>query len=326
MKSTAVTRKFLKLYKGFHKGLPPVVVDGKTLDRETQLLLQASKLPDLCRMSVPMARRQVDLLARFLSQVQVDTPLQIRNEVLTLGSNKRRIKIRRYVNEQSESDHTLLYFHGGGWVVGNLDSHDGMCRVLSATSGVEVISVDYPLAPEHPYPAAGDVVLQTFEHYLEKKPAESLLMGGDSAGGHLTVEALLACKKKSLPQPSLQLLIYPTVSGLREPTASLETYGHDFYLTLDTMKWFRNHYKMAKGIDFFEDLSGLAPALVVVAGFDPLLDEGRMLHQALQDHGVRSQYLEFPSLIHGFAQMIGVVKEARRAMKQIGLEIKQNLS
>ena len=128
------------------------------------------------------------------------------------------------------------------------------------------------------------------------------------------------------PGRVLVILIMNIDFSLEKPTASLETYGHDFYLTLDTMKWFRNHYKMAKGIDFFEDLSGLAPALVVVAGFDPLLDEGRMLHQALQDHGVRSQYLEFPSLIHGFAQMIGVVKEARRAMKQIGLEIKQNLS
>ena len=323
---TKLTAQYLRLYRILYKGLPPIILDGKTLDRDTQLLLHMSRtLPDLSANGIKMARRRVDLLAKLLGKVHLPTPLEVKNESLPMGGNDKDVKVRRYKTSSAECSHTLLYFHGGGFSVGSLNSHDSLCRILAAYGGVEVVSIDYPLAPESPYPAALETAISAYEYFLKKQPAESILMGGDSAGAHLTIETLLYLKKQSIPLPKMQLLIYPATAGERDLTGSIESFGKDYFLTVETMLWFHEFYNAPEHLDFFKDLEGLSPALVVTAGYDPLLDEGIRFQQALKDHGVQCQHINFPGLIHGFTQMMGVVKEARSAIEHVGQEVRSLL-
>jgi acetyl esterase len=182
----------------------------------------------------------------------------------------------------------LVYLHGGGWVVGDLDSHDAPCRMLARSAGVRVVAVGYRLAPEHRFPAAADDALAALRDVHARAgelgiDPERIAIGGDSAGGNIATVAACRAAGDGGPAPAFQLLIYPVTDNSRQDRASYELFGEGFFLTRGHMAWYRAHYfgadeaTLAKGPDasplLADDLAGVAPAHIVTAGFDPLRDE-----------------------------------------------------
>ncbi|MEP7282706.1 MAG: alpha/beta hydrolase [Rubrivivax sp.] len=220
----------------------------------------------------------------------------------------------------------LMYFHGGGWVIGDLDTHDVVCRSLCAGSGAAVVAVDYRLAPEHVFPAAVDDCIAA-TRFVQREAASlgldatRLAVGGDSAGGNLAAVVSLALRDAGEPAPLLQLLIYPGTDQ-RAGAASHQSNGQGYLLTADSIDYFRGHYlpDRATWTDprasplLAPDLSGLPPALVLTAGFDPLRDEGRQFADALSAAGVPTQTVCFERQIHGFITMGRVLAEASLAL------------
>jgi acetyl esterase len=230
-----------------------------------------------------------------------------------------------------------VYFHGGGWVIGDLETHDVLCRQLTAASGASVIAVDYRLAPEHKFPAAADdawaatrwIVAHAAELGLD---ATRLAVGGDSAGGNLAAVVALLARDAGGPAIRLQVLIYPVTDVLRE-TRSYEDFAEGYMLTRDSMRWFIAHYLKTR-----EDardwrvsplrapsLAGLPPALVVTAGNDPLRDEGEMYAGRLRDAGVLVDYVCYGGMLHGFAGMGKLLDAAQRVVALIGESLRQAL-
>jgi acetyl esterase len=230
-----------------------------------------------------------------------------------------------------------LYFHGGGWVIGDLNTHDVVCRQLTAVSGTSVVSVDYRLAPEHKFPAAADdawaatqwVVAHAAELGLD---AGRLAVGGDSAGGNLAAVVALMARDAGGPAIALQVLIYPVTDVMRE-SRTYADFADGYMLTRDSMRWFIAHYLRSK--DDARDwrvsplrassLAGLPPALIVTAGFDPLRDEGEQYAGRLRDAGVMVDYVCYGGMVHGFLGMGKLIDTAGRAIAQIGTSLRQAL-
>lgn len=209
----------------------------------------------------------------------------------------------------------LVYFHGGGWVIGSIETHDDTCRKLAADSGYPVVSVDYRLAPEHPFPAGLEDCYAAVEWAVEAAPdlnadPDRVVVAGDSAGGNLAAATALLARDRGGPELAYQLLIYP-VTGDVTGTAAYEENGEDYFLTAEEMTWFRDHY-LPNDIDAGNvyalprraaDLSGLPPATVVTAGFDPLRDDGAAYARRLEADGVPVTYRNYDDMIHGFFGM-----------------------
>jgi acetyl esterase len=232
----------------------------------------------------------------------------------------------------------LAYFHGGGWTIGSVETHDALCRGLAVGSGAVVASVEYRLAPEHPYPAAvEDAVAATrwlAEHAGELGADGSrLAVGGDSAGGNLaTVVARLL--RDEGPPLAFQLLVYPTTDlGLGHP--SVDENGEGYFLTKDTMLWFRRHYLGDRDVSDPsasplradpESLRGLPPALVVTAEYDPLRDEGEAYAEALRAAGVDVRATRYDGVIHGFVAMSAWVPDGKAALDECARAVRDALA
>lgn len=209
---------------------------------------------------------------------------------------------------------TVVLFHGGGWVIGDLDTHDNMARSICRDCDAVVISVDYRLAPEAPFPAAvEDAVAATrwaAEHLDELGGSEVLAVAGDSAGGNLAAVVAQQLRDSAGPSLAAQLLVYPATDVPGE-YPSREENGEGYFLDVPTMEWFMEQY--ASGVDNLTDprlsplqaasLEGLPPAVVVTAEYDPLRDEGAAYAKALSAAGVQVDYREFDGMIHGFIDM-----------------------
>ncbi len=231
----------------------------------------------------------------------------------------------------------LVYYHGGGWVIGDLDSHDNTCRALSQTSGCKVIAVDYRLAPEHKFPAAADDAYAALT-WVEKNAMEigvdpnRIAVGGDSAGGNLAAAVCLMAKDKAGPQVAFQLLIYP-VAQIGIDSNSRRELATGYFLETETMVWFEDQYLAdPKDADNpyasplkASDLSGLPPAYVITAGFDPLKDEGKAYADNLRTAGVDVQYVNYDGMIHGFVALTGAVEKAASAVADAGNAVKKAL-
>ena len=231
----------------------------------------------------------------------------------------------------------LVFFHGGGWVIGDLETHDVLCRQLTAGSGVSVVSVDYCLAPEHKFPAAVDdawaatrwVVAHAGELAVD---ASRLAVGGDSAGGNLAAVVALLARGKGAPAIAVQVLIYP-VADLVGETRSYRDFAEGYLLTREGMRWFIAHYLTAEAeaVDWrasplrAQSLAGLPPALIVTAGFDPLRDEGEAYAERLRDAGVRVDSVCYGGMIHGFVPMGRLLDTAGRAISLIAGSLSQAL-
>ena len=231
----------------------------------------------------------------------------------------------------------LVYFHGGGWVIGALDTHDPLCRELANASGCAVVAVDYRMGPEHRFPAAVDDCIaatrwvRRHAHDLQLD-ASRLAVGGDSAGGNLaTVVAIAARDAGDLPI-AFQLLISPA-TDMRRTAPSHVSNGQGYLLTSDTIGYFHDHYiaDAAQDLDWraspllHDDLSKLPPALLLTAGYDPLRDEGLAYSQALTEAGNRVTHICFERQIHGFITMGKVIDEANAAVAICAAELRRAL-
>jgi len=232
----------------------------------------------------------------------------------------------------------LVYFHGGGWVIGDLETHDSACRFLAARSGALVLAVDYRLAPEHPFPAAVDDCAAAFR-WAERNAASlgadpaRIAVGGDSAGGNLAAVTCLVARDEGEPMPAMQLLIYPVTDGEGEmPSRALFEDG--FLLTKADMEWFEQRYLPDAALTLHprvsvmhvDDLSGLPPAYVTTAGFDPLRDEGEAYARRLRAAGVPVALRRHPGLVHGFAHFTAVSRSSRAAMLEAAGALRMGLA
>jgi acetyl esterase len=223
----------------------------------------------------------------------------------------------------------LVYFHGGGWVVGDLDCYDTLCRHLAKAARCAVVAVDYRLAPEDKFPAAVDDCLAAARWVAETGTTigidgDRLAVGGDSAGGNLAAVVSLSARDVGMPPLRAQLLLYPAVDFAMNH-ASNQRFAEGHLLTLATMRWFAGHY--LRGTEDIadwrasplraSDLSGVAPAFVLTAGYDPLCDEGQAYARRLQDDGVAVSQLHIPDQIHGFLTMGRIVRAAEPALDEI---------
>ena len=223
-----------------------------------------------------------------------------------------------------------VFYHGGGWVIGDLDTHDGICRQLANESGCRVVAVDYRLAPENKFPAAFDDAYAALV-WTEANASDysinpnRLAVAGDSAGGNLAAAVALHAKAKGGPNVSYQVLFYP-VTQARADTASMHDLATGYFLEKASMDWFCEQY-LSAGADVNDprlsplaakDVSGIAPAYVLVAGFDPLKDEGKAYAAKLKAAGVAVDFVEFETMIHGFLGMAGLVPQAGQALREAG--------
>lgn len=223
----------------------------------------------------------------------------------------------------------LVYFHGGGFVFGNLDTHDAVCRAIAKESGAVVISVDYRLAPENKFPAAVDdsyaaTVWAAANAERLGIDAHRIAVGGDSAGGNLATVVAIRCRDAGGPALSAQVLIYPVTDSSSFETESHREFGENYFLTRAGMEWFTGHYLVSADQKrhpevsplLASNLSGLPPALVITAEFDPLRDEGEAYARRLEQAGVPVTVTRYPGMIHGFVSMRGVLSGGRQATKE----------
>ena len=301
-------------------------------------LIEQRGIPPLHTLSVVEARRFARE-RRAITQPDPPPVAEIRN--LSASGPHGPIPLRLYRPAGSTARAplpVLVYFHGGGWVIGDLDTHDTLCRQLANFSGCALVSVDYRMGPEHRFPAAVDDCLAA-TRWVRAHAADlgidvtRLGVGGDSAGGNLAaVVALLAREAGDLPIAH-QLLIYPA-TDMRRGAPSHQENGQGYLLTKDTIDYFVGHYiaDRAAYTDWraspllHPDLSRLPPAFVLTAGFDPLRDEGAAYAERLTAAGNRASYVCFTRQIHGFITMGRLLGEANTAVALCAAELKRVLA
>lgn len=275
---------------------------------------------------------------RFYSQP--DAPDMALVEDMSIPGPASPLKIRSYRPIRSKTNDilpALVYYHGGGCVIGDLDTHDVLCRELSNLANIAVLSVDYRLAPENPFPAAADDCIsatQWIHQHADQLNIDKnrIAVGGDSAGGNLAAVVCIALRDANDFQPVFQLLIYP-MTDARAQTPSMTSNGQGYLLTKDAVAYYHNHY-IPNHVDRLDwkaspllanDLSNLPPALIITAGYDPLRDEGLYYADKLSTAGVPTQYICFERQIHGFILMGRILDEANTAVKMCAQALKDHL-
>jgi acetyl esterase len=312
----------------------PVQIDGNTLDPDLQLLLKVENLlPRTTKTDAATARAHFRNLCKLIpgkpAELQRITDLTVRGAAGQLGA-------RLYVPRDAGRG-LLVFFHGGGWVVGDLDTHDGLCRAIAADAGIRVLSVDYRLAPEAPAPTAAEDAIAAFTWAVDH--AEDLdvdpglvAVGGDSAGGNLAAVVTQQSVRRDLPRPALQVLLYPAVDLVaRRPSRDLFSEG--FILSEADIIWYRDHYTPDPTLRpdpivsplRAEDLTGLPPTYLTTAGFDPLRDEGLDYAEALKSAGNALTHVPHPTLTHGYANLLTVPGAIRQAHSHLTNHLKSAL-
>jgi acetyl esterase/lipase len=304
-----------------------VVHEEQTLAADTQLALRLQRLtrrPGAETLPIPQGRAAILEHARLTGGRQ---PIGAVRDLVVAGL---RARLYRPTGAPTVGP-LLLFFHGGGFMYGDLDSHDAACRFLAERSGVRVLAVDYRLAPEDPFPAAYDDALAAHRWLVDHAAdvgadPERLAVGGDSAGGNLAAGVAIEAARTGLPL-AYQLLVYPATDALRR-TDSATAFAEGFYLTAAFMDLATRTYVAASDpadprvSPHYADLpDGLAPALVVTAGFDPLRDEGEAYARRLVDAGTPVELRRFADQIHGFFNMVGVGRSCRAANATIAAEL-----
>jgi acetyl esterase len=260
-----------------------------------------------------------------------------RVESRTLPGPAGEIPVRIYAASQARRLPALVYFHGGGFVIGSLDTHDGTCRSLANAIGCTVVSVDYRLAPEHRFPA-GPEDCYAATRWVAEKGAEigvdtsRIAIGGDSAGGNLAAVVALMARDRRGPALRHQLLIYP-VADHDFTTASYQENAQGYLLSREMMRWFWNHYleRAEDGANPYASplraasLAGLPPAHVITAEYDPLRDEGEALASRLQEAGVPTTQVRYDGMFHGFFSMNAMLDAARRAVAEAAAAVRTRL-
>jgi acetyl esterase/lipase len=261
----------------------------------------------------------------------------VRVETLTLPGPAGDLKARAYRPADQDSSAPLMVFaHFGGGVIGDLDTCHAFCSILARIARCAVLSVDYRLAPEHRFPAGLEDMLAAWRWARDNParfgaPSGHLAIGGDSMGGNFAAILAQEMMRTGEPQPALQLLIYPAVDVASE-TPSMTTFGDSYPLSREVMTWFMGQYMGPQDDPAdvrlsplrAESLAGLAPAIVITAGFDPLVDQGEAYARALKAAGVATTYRCYDSLAHGFTAFNGAVAAADLACREIAGLVRQS--
>jgi len=301
------------------------------LDSQVQALLaelEQQGLPPFEQMSVPQAR---EVMGAFRDLQGEPEPVGEIRDVLAPGPAGR-LPVRVYHPSPGTALPLMVYFHGGGWVIGNVEVLDKPCRALANATQCVVASVEYRLSPETKFPGAAEdahaATVWLAEHADELgADRERLVVAGDSAGGNLAAVTALMSRDRGTPPIAYQLLLFPVTAPARGTAfASYADNADGYLLTRGAMEWFWDHYLSdpAQATDPYaaplhaEDLSGLPPALVATAEFDPLRDEGRAYAERLADAGVAVTSTTYDGLIHDFFLMGGVVGRTRELLTDVG--------
>jgi acetyl esterase len=294
--------------------------------------LEKEGIPPNHALSVSEARRlSKDMVKRFA--VPPPNPALVR--IIVAPTRNARIPVRVYVPRKQAGLATLVYFHGGGWVVGGLDTADWLCRSIAIAADCVVFSVDYRLAPENKFPnpvedcywATRWVAETGFEQYAD---LGRVAVGGDSAGGNLAAAVCLMARDRREPTISFQLLMCP-VTNYSFETESYRKYADGPYLTLKDMEWYWNHYLREEkdgqnpyASPLLGDLRSLPPALVMTAEFDPLRDEGEAYAERLQQAGVPVKMIRYDSMVHTWTDFPHL-KQSTMAVEQAAKELRKTL-
>ena len=298
------------------------------VDPNLQVLLSAMAqggTGGLRELGVEQARLMIKQFDAFAGVDRAELP---RVEDLTCPGPASTIPLRLYAPDPDAALPVVVYFHGGGWVIGDIESHDTICRKLAQASGCTVISVDYRLAPEHRFPCAPEdchAVASWVADNGSRLNVDSarLAVAGDSAGGNLTAVTALLARDRGGPAIAFQLMVYPVIDA----TMSFPSYKENaegYLLSAADMVWFYENY-VDDDVDrkdwmlsplYAPDLSGLPPALVITAEFDPLRDEGEAYADALQQAGVEARSSRYDGMTHGFFGLEVVVPAAAPAMEE----------
>jgi acetyl esterase len=300
------------------------------LDAETRMLL------DLMEAATKAGRPKLETLPHAIGRQAVDKmsedseadPPEVAETIDgAFDGPGGAIKYRRYrpLGVEAGSLPTLIYYHGGGFVIGTIETHDSTCRRVANRSRCQVISIDYRLSPEHPFPAPIDDGIAAFRHIRDKAAAfgadaARLAVGGDSAGGAVAAVVCQAMRDAKEQGPAFQMLIYPATDSSQE-SGSRQEFAEGYFLSKGLMDWFWKAYVPA-GTDLADlrlspllakDFAGLPPAFVLTAGYDPLRDEGRAYADRLIDAGVKTTYVNYPGTIHGFFTLTRFLKQGLKA-------------
>ncbi|MEZ5727282.1 MAG: alpha/beta hydrolase [Burkholderiaceae bacterium] len=306
------------------------------LDPQAKALLElvaSLGRPPMNEMTAEEARLDY-LQRRFFSQPEPPAMASVKD--FTVPGRDGEIPVRSYRPAGSADDTmlpVLVYLHGGGWTIGDCDTHDVLCRELANGAGCAVVSVDYRMGPEHRFPAAvHDCIDATAwvaanAESLNVDPAR-IAIGGDSAGGNLSAVVALAARDAGGPALAFQLLIYPA-TDMRLAMASHGRNGSGYLLTSDLIGWFRGNYVGPEQYDDWraspllaESFVNLPPALVLTAGYDPLVDEGKAYADVLAAAGVPVEYVCYEGQIHGFITMGKVLDQANHAVARCAAALK----
>lgn len=305
-------------------------MERMTLDpqaREFLDRLAAANLPPLNQQPVDHARAQMTLSTRFLGA----PPRVERVQDLRIPGPGGELALRAITPEGGGDDPlpVVAYYHGGGWVAGDIESHESVCRALANAAGALVVAVDYRLAPENPFPAAAEDAYAAAAWLGERAgeiggdPAR-LAVCGDSAGGNLAAVVALMARDRGGPSIAMQVLAYP-ITDFDFETESYRLFAEGFHLTRDDMIWYWDQYapnaedraKPYASPTRAENLSGLPPALVITAGHDVLRDEGERYAQKLKEAGVKVKLSRYEGMIHGFLRRYHAFDQGRAALDEI---------
>lgn len=308
-----------------------------TLDPQVKAFLHSLKemnLPPRQLLSVEEKRQQ---LASYLAlQGEERYVAMIKNVKIPVKDGE--IWVRIYTPEGDGPFPIFIYLHGGGWVIGDLEIGNTLCRNIANLSGCIVVSVDYRLSPEYKFPIPVDDCFAAVE-WVEKNAAKfngdpsKIAIGGDSAGGNLAAAVSLIARDRGSPSIKYQVLIYP-VTNLDFNTRSYIENGEGYVLTRDSMIWYAQQYlnseKEMQNVQvapfLAENLEGLPPALILTAQYDPLKDDGASYASRLIQAGVNVEYKYYSGMIHGFLWMTGIIDEGKKAVQLIANRLQSNLN
>ena len=323
-------------------GRRTVTVDGNTLDTTLQLMLAAQRSAGVNGLvgssDVAVARSQLRTLSAM-----IDAGIVVGTRDAVIPGPAGPIPVRHYTPVATSSADgpapLLVFFHGGGFVVGDLETHDDLCRLICRDARVHVMAVDYRLAPEHPAPAGVEDCYAAYRwalaHAAELGADPSrVAVGGDSAGGNFAAVVSQLSRNDAIALPALQLLIYPG-TNFASDTRSKTLFSDGYFLTRKDMDWFRDNYLAGSSLDVTDplispllatDMSGLPPALVLTGGFDPLRDEGDQYADALRAAGVPVDHRRFGSLVHAFANFFPLGGDSATATTEMVSALRAHLS
>jgi acetyl esterase len=304
------------------------------LDPQAKKIIEATlalNLPPMEKMTPDEAR--AGMRARTAGLGPVEDVARVEDHRVPVDGGA--ITVRCYTPAGKGPFPALVFFHGGGWVIGDLDTHEGICRSLANHGGCVVASVDYRLAPEHKYPAAAADSFAATRWVAANASrlgvdAGRLAVGGDSAGGNLAAVVALMARERGGPALSFQLLVYPaTQHGF--DTASYRDNADGYLLTRDAMRWFWDQYlaapedgqQPAASPMRAERLEGLPPALVITAEYDPLRDEGEAYAARLREAGVSVTVTRYPGMVHGFFRWINITDKGRAARDEAAAALRK---